>query len=106
MKERNKSRAVASETKAQLSSAAAQLREHQSNIKLQLDLRRESDAVLARTRAELCDQQEEARKQEAMLAASDARAEQLAQDLGTLRAQGSALEKQNVVLFGSVWSRG
>ena len=64
VKERNKSRAEASETKAQLSSAAAHIHEHESNIKLQLDLRRESYAVLATTRAELCDQQEVARKQE------------------------------------------
>lgn len=55
--------------------------------------------MLVKTQAELCVQREAARQQEAMLAASGARAELLAQDLEKLRAQGLSMVKNNVALL-------
>ena len=93
------SRFETAQTKASLESATRMVFDRQSQLSLEQDLRRETDDALAKSEADLREQQKCTHRQEVKRVAAEARSAELAERLSEMRQQGRELAKQNTTLL-------
>ena len=99
VKQRDESQVEAAEAKSLLQDVCHQLSEEKGKFNLEQDLRHESDAASAQTRAELHAQQQLSRELEVKRAASEAREIELGKMLEEVREKGKTTALHNITIL-------